>query len=153
MRHRITFIVLAVLLSSLVTFLFGRSAAPYLSISQGDGGWQMLLVAGTGWIVQIIAALVFMKRDPIIYLGHLSTVMVIGVLILVPGIILSSLTGYEYAGIPVVSVAASSLTMLWLHIKRVKHIGASQAWTLSWFLSLQVTAWAWAYVFYLQNVL
>ena len=153
MRYRIAFIVFAVLISSLITFLFGRSVAPYIGIDQFAGGWQMLLVAGTGWIVQIIAAMLFMKKNTVEYLGHLSTVMILGVLILLPGIILSALTNYEYWLIPAVSVMISSGTMLWQHIKRVNHVHVSQAWTWSWFLALQVTAWFWAYVFYLKNIL
>lgn len=153
MKYRITFIVFAVLLSSLITFLFGRSVAPYISVDQFNGGWQMLLVAGTGWIVQMIIVMLFKAKDKVDYLGHLSTVMILGVLMLLPGIALSSFTGYQYWLIPVVSVLLSSGIMLWQHMIRVSHIGAAQVWTLCWFLSLQVTAFFWAYIFYLKNIL
>lgn len=152
-KYRIVFIVFALLLSSLITWIFGRSTANYLSVSPATGGWQMLLVAGTGWVLQIITALFFKKNRTIDYLGHLSVVMIIGVLLLLPGVILSSLTNYQYWLIPVISVVMSSSVMLWQHVKRVDHIRSSQWWTVSWFLFLQVTASGWVYVFYLNELL
>lgn len=153
MKYRTVFIAFAIILSSLITWLFGRSSAHYLGIDPRTGGWQMLLVAGTGWVLQIITALLFMKRNRIDYLGHVGVVMIIGVLLLLPGIVISSLTSYSTWLIPAISVLLSSIIMLWQHLKRVKHTGASQVWTASWFLYLQSTAFAWVYVFYLKDVL
>lgn len=152
-KYRMIFIAFAVLLSSLVTYLFGRTVACYLSIDTHAGGWQMLLAAGTGWVLQIASAMIFMKEKKIDYIGHQGAVMIIGVLILLPGILISPFTSYSTWLIPVVSVMLSSGIMLWQQVKRAKHLQVSQAWTMLWFLFLQLTAFAWAYVFYLENIL
>lgn len=153
LKYRIIFMVFAVLISALITFLFGRSAAPYVSVDQFSGGWQMLLIAGTGWIVQAVMVILLKRENKLEYLDHLSVVMIIGVLILLPGIVLSSLTDYQYWLTPVISILLSSGIMLWQHLKRVDHIKASQVWTMSWFLALQLTAWMWVYLFYLKDIL
>jgi hypothetical protein len=143
-KNHLLFILFTVLFSSVVTWWFGISVGHYLYIING---FKMLLIAGTGWFIQIIIAVMFLKNEKIAYLTHLSINMIIGVLLLIPGIILSSLTGYQFVLIPIVSVCISSSVMLWQHIKRVKNIGISQWYTVSWFFSLQLTAAFWVYEF------
>lgn len=146
MKYRVVFIAFAVLFSSLVTWWFGVSAAHYLDAD--NGGCKMLLIAGSGWCLQMMLAFLFMKKKRIDYCGHIAALMMTGVLILVPGILAAALTQYHYPAIPLLSVCISSITMLWQHIKRVKILQVSQAWTLLWFLSLQGTAVFWAMRFY-----
>jgi hypothetical protein len=150
LRYRIYFIALAVAIASIITYGFGAS----LSHFPGSviGGLDMLLMAGTGWVVQILVALcvpvLFQPRQRINYIAHLGVIMVIGVLILLPGMCLNAFTAYQYPVIPVISVLLSSGPMLWQHISRVRHLRLNQIWTIGWFLILQLTAafWLWMIV-------
>lgn len=146
LKYRSAYVVFAIIVSSLITAWFGHSMGNYLSIS--DGGSKMLLIAGTGWCVQILLAFLFMKEKRADYIGHLATLMIIGVLLLVPGIILGAVTQYHYPVIPVISVLASSGMMLWQHAKRVKNLQLNQLWTFAWLCSLQLTALFWVTRFY-----
>lgn len=148
LKYRLVFIVFAVLLSSLITWAFGRSAAQYFGIDANAGGLQMLPIAGTGWVLQSAASIAVIKDKKIDYLGHMSVVMIVGVLLLLPGIIAGAATGHASPLIPAASVMLSSIVMLWQQIKRIKHLGMSQLWTITWFIFLQSTALAWVYVFY-----
>lgn len=146
LKYRVVFILFAILFSSLVSWWFGEIVAAYFG--RNGGGYQMLLIAGTGWALQILLAISILKHQRMDYIGHLSVIMIIGVLLLVPGNILSLITNYQYAIIPAISVCISSGVMLWQHSRRTAHLQLAQAWTLSWFLLLQATALFWAYRFY-----
>ena len=141
LKYRRAYIAFAVIVSALVTAWFGHSAEHYLGVA--GGSYKMLLIAGTGWCLQLLYAFLFLKEKRADYSGHLATLMITGVLLLVPGIILSALTRYQYALIPVLSIILSSGIMLLQHIKRVRNLQLSQAWTLAWFCSLQLTACFW----------
>ncbi|MCW3084948.1 MAG: hypothetical protein JWP12_2314 [Bacteroidetes bacterium] len=149
LKYRSTFIVFAVLFSSLITWWFGTSTAHY--IHTNGGGTKMLLIAGSGWALQFISAFFFMKQKTIDYAGHLATIMIIGVLLLIPGIVLSAITHYRYVLIPLVSVCISSGMMLWQHIKRINHLELNKFWTFFWFIGLQATAVFWTIIFYFNK--
>lgn len=146
LKYRLVFIFFAICFSSLISWWFGVSLAAYFNLN--GGGYKMLLIAGTGWLFQMLLAGCVMKHNRIDYFGHLSVIMITGVLLLVPGNILSMLTGFQYIIIPAASVCISSSVMLWQHIRRIKHLQLTQGWTLSWFLLLQLTALFWACIFY-----
>jgi hypothetical protein len=146
--YRLAFIGYGIVLASVLTLLFGRSVGGYWPVA-GIGG-KMLLICGTGWLVQMLLALLFMKEKCIDYLGHLAVLMIIGTLVLLPGVGLSWLTDYQFPIIPLLSVAFSSTLMTWQHVRRIRLAGLSQGWTLGWFFILQSTAAFWAYVFWIN---
>jgi hypothetical protein len=154
LKYRLFFISFAILFSVLITYLFGQNTANYLPENlQENAGLRMLAIAGTGWLVQITVAAFFMDANKRIdYIGHLGVLMIAGVLILVPSLILSPLTNYNFPFIPMISVFCSSTFMLWQHYSRVKHLHLSQLWTFEWFLRLQITAAFWVYIFYFKNL-
>ena len=154
LKYRLLFVAFAVLFSVLITYLFGEITSNYLPITQqANSGLRMLAIAGTGWFIQIAVAGFFMDAEKRIdYIGHLSVLMMAGVLILIPSLIISPLTNYTFSFIPIISVLCSSAFMLWQHYKRVKLLQLSQLWTISWFLSLQITAAFWVYIFYFKNL-
>lgn len=147
--YRLAFIGYAIVLASLLTLLFGRSVGGYWPLA-GVGG-KMLLICGTGWLVQMLLALLFMKEKAIDYLGHLAVLMIIGTLVLLPGVGLGGLTDYQFPMIPLLSVAFSSTLMTWQHVRRIRLMGLSQGWTWSWFFTLQSTAACWAYAFWINR--
>ena len=138
------------LVSVLLTAAFGISLVSFFpQTSIADAAKQMLLMAGTGWIVQILLGTLLLKEKALDYIGHLGSIMVVGLLILVPWMILEA-AGIRNIYFPVVSVLISSAYMLYLHVHRIKYLELSQAWTFSWFLSLQSTAFFWIYFFHIK---
>lgn len=146
---RLTFLFLAIALSVLLTALFGVSVHEALGQEPGAAAGQLLLMAGTGWGLQLLLAACLLERQQALdYAGHLGTLMVCGLLVLVPGMLFYFISGLLYYLVPVLSVLASSLLMLYLHYYRVQFLGLSQRWTWQWFLLLQFSAAGWIWYFY-----
>lgn len=150
--YRIAYIVFTVSVASFLTGMFGISLKDFFqNISASEAVLQMLLIAGTGWVLQITIAAVTMKTKALDYIGHLGSIMVVGLLILVPWMIFYFIMGIRIMAIPLLSVLLSSGYMLYLHIYRLRYLGLSQWWTFSWFLLLQSTALFWVYFFHLKQ--
>jgi predicted DCC family thiol-disulfide oxidoreductase YuxK len=74
---------------------------------------QMLIAAGSGWVLILLASLAFPRETRLPFLGHLGMVMAGGLLVLVPSMLLVPLLeGKWMAGVFLFSVAASILLML-----------------------------------------
>lgn len=150
-KYRISYIVMTLLVSILLTGLFGISLKNFFKNISGTGAAiQMLLMAGTGWVLQIGLAIMLLRGKALDYIGHLGSIMVVGLLILVPSMLFYAITGVAIPYLPAASVMVSSACMLYLHINRVRYLELSQGWTVSWFLFLQVTAVFWIYFFHLK---
>lgn len=151
LKYRISYIVMTLLISIFLTAMFGLSLRAYFTgISASDAAIQMLLMAGSGWILQILLAITILKDKALDYIGHLGSIMVVGLLILVPWMLFYATTNILTPYLPAVSVMISSGCMLYLHINRVKYLEISQLWTLSWFLLLQATASFWIYFYHIK---
>ena len=151
LKYRVSFIVMAMLLSVCLTIAFGISLKDFFNdISAAEAAVQMLLMAGTGWLVQILLATILLKEKAIDYIGHLGSIMVVGLLVLVPWMIFHAITGSQHVYLPVLSVLVSSAYMLYLHAHRIKYLRLSQVWTFSWFLLLQSTAFFWVCFFHIK---
>ena len=152
--YRLSYIAIALLISTLLTALFGISLRHFFpELSPSQAAFQMLLMAGTGWVLQIALVIAFMRECALDYIGHLASIMVVGLFILVPWMLFYSVTGISSLYLPAISVLASSAYMLYLHIERIKYLGRSQWWTVSWFVLLQVTAAFWIGFFHLNDSL
>lgn len=150
-KYRLGYIGICFVLAIVLTALFGITLRYFFTgISAPEAGGQMLLIAGTGWIVQMVLALIIIKDKALDYIGHLGSVMVVGLLLLTPWMLFYFLTGIQVVLLPALSVLASSAYMLYLHVQRTKYLEMSPAWTLSWFLLLQSTALFWIYIFHLK---
>jgi hypothetical protein len=149
--YRISYIALTLLISIFLTAMFGISLKNFfVGITSLEAAMQMVLMAGTGWVIQIILALVLMRQKALDYIGHLCSIMVVGLLILVPWMLFYSVTGILSPYLPALSVLISSSFMLYLHVQRIKYLEVSRTWTISWFLSLQSTALFWIYFFHIK---
>jgi hypothetical protein len=133
----------------LILYAFGNSLNQHLNIT--GGGSLMVCIVATGWLLQMLAGVAFIKNKAIDYISHLAVIMLMGALVLVPGKVADALTGYQYTSIPFVGVLLSSAMMLWQHFIRIAHLQLNQIWTLSWLLTLQFTAVFWIYMFYFNN--
>jgi predicted DCC family thiol-disulfide oxidoreductase YuxK len=150
-RFRVSYIIMTVLISIFLTAMFGISIRRFFTgITPAEAAIQVLLMAGTGWVLQMVLAMIVLREKALDYIGHLGSVMVVGLLILVPSMVFYAVTGILTPYFPALSVFASSAYMLYLHINRVRYLELSQAWTVSWFLFLQSTALFWIYFFYLK---
>lgn len=151
LKYRTGYIVMTLLIAILLTALFGISLRNlFTGISRAEAATQMLLMAGTGWVLQMLFAMIILRDKALDYIGHLGSIMVVGLLILVPSMLFYAFTGILTPWLPAISVLISSGYMLYLHINRVKYLELSQAWTISWFFLLQSTALFWIYLFHLK---
>jgi predicted DCC family thiol-disulfide oxidoreductase YuxK len=148
MGYRFAFIFIGAIFSFLITWLFGNAIAKEGNFPNENAGWKMEAICGTGWLVTILFALLFMKKNRIDYFGHLAVLEIIGVTILLPSILLAPFLGFSGIIFCLISVLFSSACMLRGHIRRVRIMGESQYWTAIWFCSLQITALAWSYIFF-----
>lgn len=150
-KYRISYIIITFLISIFLTAMFGLSLRHFFNdVSALDAGVQMLLMAGTGWVLQILIAASIMREKALDYIGHLGSIMVAGLLILVPWMLLYAVAHISNPWLPALGVVISSITMLLMHIGRVRYLELSQRWTVSWFLLLQSTALFWVYYFYIK---
>ena len=145
-RYRLAFIFISLLIASLGTFAFEQSLKTVFPVTAG--GWAMLLIAGTGWLLQIALALLFLRQNKIDYIGQLCVIMLVGVLLLMPGVCITAI--WPAPVIPLISVLLSSCMMLQQHLYRVKYLQISSRWTFLWFFNLQSTAAIWSYLLFLK---
>ncbi|MEL7340757.1 MAG: hypothetical protein AAGM67_09745 [Bacteroidota bacterium] len=138
------------LLASLVTAAFGAALSQYfVALDYLDGALQMLLMAGTGWIVLLGLARIRLS-DWQTYWYQLSRIMLAGVCLLLPFTLSQLLLGPLAYWMPILSVVLSSLSMLYLHTISVRLLEIARNWTGAWFLALQSTAAFWVYIFHLR---
>lgn len=136
-------------LATLLTALFGAAVSTYLpQTSFLAGAIQMLLMAGTGWVVLMLGARLRLTNW-LDYWKSLGCSMRVGVLILLPFSLLQLILTTLPWGWALASVLLSSGTMLFLHLRARYFDAFPPSWALAWFLSLQITAIAWIDVFYL----
>ncbi len=151
LKYRISYIVITLLVSVLLTTMFGLSLRRFFTgMPPVESAIQMLLMAGSGWVLQILLATTILRNKSLDYIGHLGSIMVAGLLILVPWMLFYAITGILVPYLPGFSVMISSAYMLYLHVQRTKHLEMSQAWTLSWFLLLQSASFFWIYTFHIK---
>jgi predicted DCC family thiol-disulfide oxidoreductase YuxK len=149
-KFRLAYIAISVCISVLITILLGLSLRPFVgAIYVKNEAVKLLLIAGTGWLLQVILAVLFLKEKALDYVGHLCTIMLAGVFIQVPWILFYFCSGLQIIWLPVLSLICSSAYMLYLHISRVRYLEISRRWTLSWFLLLQSSLLFLIYFYYL----
>ncbi|MCE7994582.1 MAG: DUF393 domain-containing protein [Roseivirga sp.] len=141
MKYFQRWIVMGILLAIGVSALFGVAVAGLFHKPVLEMAGEMILIVGAGWGLQLLLSGLLMtreqKRD---YWRHLVLIMVVGVLVLLPGMLLFWLPTGMFSAVAISSVVVSSVVMALMHFRRVKHMGLSQGWTVSWFLSLQAFA-------------
>lgn len=140
-KYFLRWLVMGIMIAMGVSALFGAVVAPLFEKTSLEMAGEMLLIVGAGWGLQLISSGLLMTRDQKRdYWRHLVLIMVVGVLILLPGMLVFRLPTELFSAVAMGSVVASSAIMTLMHIKRVRYMGLSQGWTISWFLSLQAFA-------------
>src|SRR5690606_32427415 len=111
-RYRIAYILIAMSIAIALTALFGISLRDFFpGMTRSEAAMQMLLMAGTGWAAQFFAAKLFLRDKALDYVGHLCSIMIVGLLILVPWMLFHAFTSISAAYVPALNVAISSATM------------------------------------------
>lgn len=137
-KYFLRWMVMGIMMAMVVSALFGAVVADLFQKPALEMAGEMLLIVGAGWGMQLLFSGLLMARDQKRdYWRHLVLIMVVGVLILLPGMLLFWLPDAVFSAVAIASVVASSTIMVLMHIKRVRYMGLSQGWTASWFLSLQ----------------
>jgi predicted DCC family thiol-disulfide oxidoreductase YuxK len=146
--YRYAWLVFALLFAIGITAAFGAALSRYFpAIEPSTGAGQMLLIAGTGWLLTLSWARLRLENW-LEYAAHLGAVMLRGVLILVPFILWEYATGIQHFAIPTISVLLSSYYMFRQHRVRSAYLLLAPAWQWRWFWSLQMTATLWVATFY-----
>ena len=143
--YRAVYFFFAALISVFLTLSFGSSLEAYLpQLSAQQLGINALLICGIGWILQSIATLILLPfQKAATYIGNLGSIMVIGLVILIPTILWDSLTDWHFVGFPAFSVMVSFSVMLYQHYIRALYQQLSKSWTVSWAVFLMVGAIGW----------
>ncbi len=148
--YRVGYISITISISILLTALFGMSLKNYFTgMSNSKAALEILLIAGSGWALQLIAAALFMKKDALEYVGHLGSIMVVGLLILVPCMLFYFITGVQIPYVIIISAIVSFCYMVYLHIGRVRYLEISQWWSASWILFRLSMVFFWSSYFQL----
>ncbi|WMJ74685.1 DCC1-like thiol-disulfide oxidoreductase family protein [Cytophagaceae bacterium ABcell3] len=136
LRYRLSYIGIAFLVAIILTGLLALSFRQFFSyVPVGESIMWGVLIAGTGWLLQLVFAGVLLESAKFIdYAGHLGTIMVYGLLVQVPWIIVSRFSDLWI--VPVVSLVASFSCMFYMHIGRVQYLQLSKMWSLCWLLFL-----------------
>ncbi|MBA3901280.1 MAG: hypothetical protein H0X62_13910, partial [Bacteroidetes bacterium] len=147
--YRAIYILFSVLIALIISSLLGLSIGSHLEISPWDSVKWALLIVGTGWAIHILLSAILLKTNKMYdYLGQLSSIMVAGVLVLLPGILLWWMPMNVFLIIIGLSVLCSSILMLKMHFERAKSLELKTFWPIAWFVFLQAGAVFWIWMFW-----
>lgn len=98
---------------------------------------DMLAAAGSGWVVAMLLALRLPFERYVTWLGHLAVTMNVGLLVQVPGMLLSLvLDGPALVAVQVLSMLASFTVMLRMQVRRARIQALGGRWPGLWVLCL-----------------
>lgn len=141
------FLGIALSIATLISWYWGGWVDQFLIAEELQPmGWTVIPLVGTGWLVHAIISLSIVKERWMEYFKLLAIMMVIGVLLLLPGIGLTALMSDPHWLIPVVGVSISSGVMLLYHHQKCKAQNFPKKLSISWFISLQSTAAVWFFL-------
>jgi hypothetical protein len=87
--------------------------------------------------LQLLLARILLRGEKFYdYVGHLGIIMLVGVLVLLPGILCFLLPDGLFMTLAGVSVVISSALMISMHYKRTRALGMGISWTVMWLLCL-----------------
>jgi hypothetical protein len=136
-KYRLSYIGISILISMVLLIFFGSS----LHQSSADPAMIhpavfIASVVATALLFQVILAAIALRSIALDYIGHLSSMLVAGALVLFPFILWNVFAVNTFTWITVSGLIISFGTMLYLLSARVRYLGLSHAWTFSWFASI-----------------
>lgn len=146
--YQSAFIVLASLLSVSMSWIFGVIAGPWLQLIFPEfHPLHILLLVGTGWVLQGVWALLLVRERLMEYLASLAVITVSGLVLLllvaIPGLLLQIFL--PYGALLIIGLAVGgSFTYMWRqHQRRLALLNLSNKWHLAWTLNLWLGLLLW----------
>lgn len=134
-KYRVAYILIVCLSSVFLMGCVGISLRHSMgSVSVWKAAYEVMVLFIVGWFIQFLLALVFLKDQALDYIGHLASIMMVGVLVWLPWICFYFISGIISVYIPLISVIVSFGYMFYLHNYRANRLGLSFWWTMSWTL-------------------
>ncbi len=141
LRYRISYVLITMAITAGLLSLL--SLAYPASVIQAS---QLLGAAATVWLIQILAAMILLKDEASVYLGHTGSLMVSGSILLMPAP-LAGMLGFHSPYILLANAVFSGLYTIASHRKRSLFMGLRYAWTIGWAASLAAAALCWIYLY------
>ncbi|MCX6183368.1 MAG: hypothetical protein NT150_15750 [Bacteroidetes bacterium] len=132
--YRLSYIFLIAFFSAVVSFEMGETLKEFFS-----SGYQYLFVVGAGWLIHAALLFVYGVKSKMEYYGHLSSIMIAGILLQIPFLMCSYFVGTSTLWL-CVSLLMSDVLMTYMSFRRVKHLGLSQGLTVAWWITLHLSA-------------
>ncbi len=120
LTYRTAYFVFAFMVSLAIGFGFAGSLSAYLPVAIST--LQVWVLVGSSWVLALVPGIMWMPNKKLDYMGNQATVVLIGSLALLPGMLLQSIVGPVSIAIPIVSVAFSLGLMLWEHLRRMRNL-------------------------------
>jgi predicted DCC family thiol-disulfide oxidoreductase YuxK len=111
--YRAAFIVFALLATVGIGIAFGNTLAANTT--------QSLLLVAFAWMAFAPAGM-FMEGKRLDYLGNIATILLVGALALLPGILLQAIIDTQWIGLPIISLSISIGLMMWEYVRRVRNM-------------------------------
>lgn len=151
MPYRVAYIILTTFLSALLLMCFGIALGKFLAgVPAVEAAGKILLVAGVGGMFQVLLAGIFMRENKIDYIGHLGSIVTVGLLLLIPWTIFYAISGFALPWLPIISTVICMVYMLYLHVQRVKYLQISTWWNVNWLLSLLLAVFIMMRIFHVK---
>jgi predicted DCC family thiol-disulfide oxidoreductase YuxK len=112
LTYRAAYIVFALLATIGIGIAFGNTLAADTT--------QSLMLIAFAWMAFAPAGM-FMDGKRLDYLGNVATILLIGALTLLPGIMVHAL-GIAWIGLPIISLTISVGVMMWEYVRRVRNM-------------------------------
>ncbi len=120
LTYRTAYFVFAFMVSLVIGFGFAGSLLAYLTVAIST--LQVWVLVGSSWALALLPGIMWMPTQKLDYMGNQATVVLIGSLALLPGILVQAVIGPVGIAIPIISMAFSLGLMLWEHLRRMRNM-------------------------------
>jgi len=120
LTYRIAYLVFTFLVSLAIGFGFAGNLSAYLPVPIST--LQVWVLVSSSWVLALVPGTLWMPNKKLDYMGNQATVLLIGSLALLPGMLLQSIIGPVSIAIPMVSIALSIILMFWEHLRRLRNM-------------------------------
>jgi hypothetical protein len=123
-------------ISLILTAIFILSRPIYITREQLE---ESLIVAGGKWVLQIILAIVLLKRRRFSFIHALGRISLFSTLFFLPFIVSSWLEIYDAPPFFLGSMAVAGFTSIYIYYLEVKRLYLSMGWWYFWLFSLALS--------------
>ena len=135
-KHRFALMAVAALVATATICLLGAQLDQLLGVADNNLSTVLPIVIGEMWILPFAVAFQLPVRQRFDYWGHLSVIMLLGALLLLPWLWLNTLLNSPI--LLLFGLVTSSGLMTAQHVRRIRTMRLPQTWTLGWFIAVQI---------------